>query len=133
MKVAGVQMDVTLGEVDSNVDRIVEKLRETRRAEAELTVFPECAVSGYCFASADETRLFAQTIPGPATQRIADVCQELGGYAVFGMLESVGEQIFNAAVLVGPAGRIGSYRKVHLPFWGADMCTIYGDEQVSVD
>jgi predicted amidohydrolase len=133
MKVAGVQMDVTLGEVDVNVARIVEKLRETRRAGAELAVFPECAVSGYCFASADEARPFAQTIPGPATAQIADACKELGGYAVFGMLELVEEKLFNAAVLVGPEGLIGSYRKVHLPFLGADMFTEYGDVPFAVE
>ena len=132
MKVAGVQMDVTLGEVDANVARIIEKLRETRRAGAELTVFPECAISGYCFASADEARPFAQTIPGPATAQVADACKELGGYAVFGMLELVEEKIFNAAVLVGPEGLIGSYRKVHLPFLGADMFTEYGNEPFAV-
>ena len=132
MKVAGVQMDVTLGAVDANVDRIIEKLRETRGAGADLTVFPECAVTGYCFALEEAARPFAQSVPGPATAQIADACKELGGFAVFGMLELVGENIFNAAVLVGPNGLIGSYRKVHLPFLGADMFTSYGDEPFAV-
>lgn len=132
MKVAGVQMDVMLGETGANLGRIVERLQQTRREGAELTVFPECAVTGYCFASLEEARPFAQPIPGPASDRISAACAELGGYAVFGMLESAGEDVFNAAVLVGPGGLIGSYRKVHLPFLGTDMFTTYGDRPFGV-
>lgn len=132
MKVAGVQMDVTLGDIDGNIDRIIARLRETSAAGAELTVFPECAVTGYCFATAADAKQFGQSIPGPATDRIAAACKDVGGYAVFGMLEGVGEAIFNAAVLVGPDGLIGAYRKVHLPFLGADMFTEYGDQPFAV-
>ena len=32
MKVAGVQMDVTLGEVDANLNSILERISETRNA-----------------------------------------------------------------------------------------------------
>jgi predicted amidohydrolase len=41
-------------------------------------------------------------------------------------------RIFNAAVLVGPAGVVGSYRKVHLPYLGIDMFTSYGDRPFAV-
>lgn len=131
-KIAGVQMDVRLADVDSNVSRICEKLRETTASGATLTVFPECAVSGYCFSSLEEARPFAQPVPGPATQKIGDVCRELNTYCVFGMLELDGEKIFNAAVLVGPEGVIGRYRKVHLPFLGIDMFTTFGDQPFAV-
>ena len=132
MKVAGVQMDVLLGQVETNLARMIEQLAETRRNGAELTVFPECAVTGYCFASIDEARPFAESIPGLATERMAAACAEQGGFAVFGMLESLGEQIFNAVALVGPHGLVGSYRKVHLPFLGADMFTTYGNNPFEV-
>lgn len=127
MKIAGVQMDISLCDVSGNLERMAEKLRETRAAGADLTVFPECAVPGYCFASLEEARPLAQPIPGPATETIAGACREYGGYAIFGMLESDGDKVFNAAVLVGPEGVIGSYRKTHLPYLGVDMHTTYGD------
>jgi hypothetical protein len=104
MKIAGVQMDVTIGEVDQNVQRMIDRLRETRAAGAELTIFPECAATGYCFDSLDEARPYAESIPGPITERMAAACAELGGFAVFGMLEVEGESVFNAAVLVGAEG-----------------------------
>lgn len=132
MKIAGVQMDVALGRADANLETIVARLRLTTAAGASLTIFPECAVSGYCFESLEEARPHAQPIPGPATETLAQVCSQLGGFAVCGLLEAAGEAVFNAAVLLGPEGLIGSYRKVHLPFLGADMFTTYGDRPFAV-
>lgn len=132
MRIAGVQMDVVFQDVDANLKRIESGLREAAKNGAELSVFPECAVPGYCFESLDEARPFAQPIPGPATSAIAAVCRELGTYAIFGMLELDGSRVFNAAVLTGPEGVIGSYRKVHLPYLGIDMFTTPGDRPFAV-
>lgn len=132
MKIAGVQMDVALGDVAGNLVRIEDFLGETARARAALTIFPECAVTGYCFESLEHGRALAQPIPGPATEHIVAVCRRLGGNCIFGMLESDGERVFNAAVLVGPNGVIGSYRKVHLPYLGIDRHTTPGDRPFAV-
>jgi len=132
MKIAGVQMDVSIADTRGNVERMISRLREANAAGAKLTVFPECALSGYCFGSIEESRPFAQPIPGPATESLREACAELGCYAIFGMLELDGARIFNAAVLVGPAGVIGAYRKVHLPYLGIDMFTSPGDRPFAV-
>lgn len=132
MKIAAVQMDVALGEVDRNVARMIERLREASLRGAGMAIFPECAVSGYCFARKDEALPFAQEIPGPATLALSAACRDLGMFAVFGMLERAGERLFNAAVLVGPDGVIGSYRKVPLPYLGVDMFTTFGDRPFDV-
>lgn len=132
MKIAGVQMDVSIADTERNLAAMIGHLRDTASKGARLTVFPECALSGYCYGSLDEAHPFAQSIPGPATERMRGACAELGCYAVFGLLERDGEKLFNAAVLVGPAGVIGSYRKVHLPFLGIDMFTSFGDRPFAV-
>ncbi len=132
MKIAGVQMDISLCDISGNLSRMIERLRETRAAGAELTVFPECAVPGYCFTSLEEARPLAQPIPGEATETMSQACRELGGYAIFGMLESDGDEVFNAAVLVGPDGLVGSYRKTHLPYLGIDMHATFGDRPLEV-
>ncbi len=132
MKIACVQMDVKIGEVDYNLAAIEDRLRETARNGTKLAIFPECAVTGYCFESLDEARPFAQTIPGPATDRITAQCAELDMFAVFGMIEVDGDSVYNAAVLTGPEGVVGSYRKVHLPYLGVDMHVAYGDRPFAV-
>jgi 5-aminopentanamidase len=132
MKIAAVQMDIKLGEVELNLSAIVARLREAALNGAKLVVFPECAVSGYCFDSLEEALPFAQPIPGSATEHLSTVCVELDVFAVFGMLERDGDRVFNAAVLTGPDGVVGSYRKTHLPFLGIDQHVNYGDRPFDV-
>ena len=132
MKIAAVQMDVTLGEVDRNLQAIEDRFREAVSNGARLVVFPECAVTGYCFESLAEALPFAQTIPGAVTERMATLCDELDAFAVFGMLEQDGDRVFNAAVLTGPSGVIGRYRKAHLPFLGVDQHVNYGDQPFAI-
>jgi len=121
IKVAAVQMDVTLGEKDKNLARILESLEETAREGALLTVFPECALTGYCFESANEARPLAEPIPGPSTRRLAAACRELKAFAVVGLIEADGSRFFNACALVGPDGVAAKHRKIHLPFLGLDQ------------
>lgn len=132
MRVAGVQMDVTLGQPEANLSAMLTKLKETAAAGATLSVFPECALTGYCFDSVAEAMPFAQTLPGNATERFTNACRELCVFSVFGLLEKDGDRLFNAAALVGPNGLIGTYRKVHLPYLGIDMRTNYGDQSFAV-
>jgi predicted amidohydrolase len=132
IRVAGVQMDVRLGDVAYNRTAMVHYLRETTATGAGLTVFPECALTGYGFASKDDAMPFAEPIPGPSTRLLADDCAWLKSYAIFGMLERDGDRLFNTAVLVGPEGVVGSYRKVHLPYLGVDRFTTPGDRPFAV-
>src|SRR5688572_8987344 len=132
MKIAAVQMDVALGRIEDNLARMTGMLEETSRAGAELALFPECAATGYCFDSLSDALPFGQPIPGRATTRIAEACARLAVYAAFGMLERDDKRLFNAAVLVGPEGLIGSYRKIHLPFLGVDRFTTPGDRAFAV-
>jgi predicted amidohydrolase len=131
-KIAGVQMDCQLGNVAANLDLIRHRLTEASRNRAQLAIFPECALTGYAFESADEARPFAQSIPGPATDALAAACRALGIWAVVGLLEIAGNQMFNSAVLVGPEGLKARYRKIHLPFLGVDRFTVPGDQPFAV-
>jgi predicted amidohydrolase len=131
-------MDVEIGDKQRNLDRISASMRETASHGAKLTVFPECALTGYCFDSLDEARPHAETIPGPFTDEIGGLCRELDAFVVAGMLEcreapsNDGNRVFNASVLIGPAGLIGAYRKVHLPFLGIDRFACPGDRPFAV-
>jgi predicted amidohydrolase len=122
--VAVVQTDPKLREVDGNLDRIT---RGIEKARAKLVVLPECAVAGYGYESKREGLKFAERIPGPATKRIAASCRKAGAFAVVGMLEKAGRDLFNAAAVIGPDGVVGVYRKMHLPFLGVDRFATKGD------
>ena len=132
VRVAAVQMEPKLGQVDDNREAILARLREAAGAGARLIVFPECALSGYGFGSREEALAHAEPIPGPSLGAIASECARLRVHAVVGMLERDGDRLFNACVLIGPSGVIGSYRKIHLPFLGVDRFTDPGDRPFAV-
>jgi len=127
VRVAVAQIEPRLGEKERNLEACLARLDAVAAAGAELLVLPECAIPGYMFDSAAEAMPFAEEIPGPSTEVLAAACRRLGVHVVCGLLESDGEQLHNAAVLVGPDGLIGSYRKTHLPFLGVDRFTVPGD------
>ena len=113
-------MDVGLGAVRGNIDAIGRHAAIAAKEGAELIIFPECAVTGYCFDSLDAALELAESIPGASTAMLESLCRKLSCFVVVGMLEKVGEKtVYNVSVLVGPEGVVGKYRKAHLPFLGA--------------
>jgi 5-aminopentanamidase len=128
MRVAVAQMQPRLGENARNLAAGLARLEEAVAAGAELLVLPECAIPGYMFGGLEEAMPFAEEIPGPSTEALEAAGHRLGAHVVCGLLERDGDLLHNAAVLVGPDGLIGSYRKTHLPFLGVDRFTTPGDE-----
>lgn len=127
MKIAAVQIDITLRQVETNLAKIERRLQESAAEGASLVVFPECAVTGYCYKHVNEALAYTDTIPGQTTERLGETCAEAGVFAVVGMLERDGRAVYNACVLVGPDGLVGKYRKIHLPGLGVDKHVAPGD------
>jgi predicted amidohydrolase len=133
MKVAAAQIDIEFANPEANLARMIQLMEQLGAQGVDLIAFPECALTGYCFDSRAAGLAVAETIPGPATDRLAAACRDYHVRAVvIGMLEVDGDKLYNAAVLVGPEGVIGSYRKVHLPYLGIDRFTDYGDRPFEV-
>jgi predicted amidohydrolase len=108
------------------------KLGEAADRGAKLVVFPECAVTGYGFESRCQAASVAEPVPGPSVEALGRECARRGVWAVFGLLESAGDKLFNACALVGPTGFVAGYRKIHLPCLGADRFTDPGDRPFAV-
>jgi len=125
-------MDVVIGDVEANRRTIVRRLSEATDGSAELVIFPECALTGYCFNSLDEATQFAEPIDGRSSEAIAEACRATGAYAVVGFIEKDGSDFYNAAMLIGPNGIAGSYRKVHLPFLGVDRFLTPGNRLFNI-
>jgi 5-aminopentanamidase len=127
IRVAGVQMDPVLADVPANLGRCLESLGAAAKAGADLVVFPEAALTGYVFGDLSEAIPVTESIPGPSTEVIAEVCRKLDVHAVVGLLEKDAGRYYNASVLTGPAGLIAKYRKLHLPYLGVDRFLSPGD------
>lgn len=132
MKVAAVQMDIKILAKEHNLHQILRYLEQAASAGAKLVVFPECALSGYCFVSPEEAAPVAETVPGPSTEKILAAARALDCTVVVGLLERSGDQIFNAAAVVTPQGILETYRKLHLPCLGIDWHAALGDRPFPV-
>ena len=128
MRVAVAQIEPKLAEKERNLEACLARLDAAAAEGAELLVLPECALPGYMFDSAEEALPFAEEIPGPSTETLERESRRLGLHVVCGLLERDGDALRNSAVLVGPDGLVGTYRKSHLPFLGVDRFVVPGDE-----
>ena len=132
VKIAAVQMDSRITANGENLDKILLQTRNAASNGANLIVFPECALTGYVFTSREEAIPFMETVPGHSTDKLVACCTELGVHAIMGLLEIDADKCFNTAVLTGPKGLIGKYRKSHLPFLGIDRFLDHGDKPFQV-
>jgi len=132
MKVAAVQMDIKILEPERNLEQILDRLDQAASAGARLVIFPECALTGYCFVSRDEAAPIAEEVPGPSTEKVLAAARAANCTVVVGMLERAGDRVFNAAAVVTPQGILGTYRKLHLPCLGIDWHAAPGDKPFPV-
>lgn len=132
MKVAAVQMDIKIFEKERNLARVIAAMEEASRAGAKIIVFPECALTGYCFESREEAWPLAETVPGPSAKKLSAAAKHLDCTAIVGLLEREGETLYNSAVVVDPSGVLGAYRKMHLPCLGIDQFNAVGDKPFPV-
>ena len=112
VRVAVVQMNVAFGRNAESVDRHAQYVGQAAEAGAELVVFPEQSVSGHWAEPGSNAA--AESIPdGPSTRRLVELAARHGVFVGAGIAESAAGAVYNAYLLIGPAGLIGVQRKVH--------------------
>ena len=112
MRTAVYQFAPEFGAKEKNLQRIEKNLLQS---DADLIVLPELCTTGYQFTSKNELVNLAESIPdGPTVQMLMEICRNIEFHLVAGLAEIDGEHCYNTAVLIGPKGYIGKYRKVHL-------------------
>jgi len=111
MRVAAIQMTPEFGQIERNRERAAALIE---CAESDLAVLPEMAFTGYCFASRAEAAEAAETAEGSSVRRMTELSKRLNTIICFGFPERSSGLIYNSAALVGPAGLIAVYRKIHL-------------------
>ena len=131
-RVAGVQMEPRLGRLDENLGVILERLGQAAAAGRTWRSFPSAPVGLWVFQPGGRVRPCGAGRRTRGGQGRGSSPRKTGCACAFGLLERDGTRLFNACVLVGPRGVIGSYRKVHLPYLGIDMFVDPGDRPFAV-
>jgi len=115
-KVALAQMSCERGNKPENIKKIEKTVARAKKQKADLVIFPELSLTGYVLK--DQLYELAEPIPGASTKIIEDIAKKAKLHLVFGMpelSEKTQATLYNTAVLVGPEGFIGKYRKMYLP------------------
>jgi len=116
IKVALAQISCKQGDKTGNLKKIEANVTKSQKQAADLVIFPELSLTGYMVR--DQIYELAETVPGPSTGVLEELAKRTGMHIVFGMpelSEKTQATVYNAAVLVGPEGIIGKYRKMYLP------------------
>ena len=135
IRVGSVQPEVSESGTQE-VPRMVQRYAEAARAlGVNILCFPEYCLVGYELGTMAER---AEPIPGPSTDYLQKVCAHTGVTIIAGTSEIANKQLYNTAVMVGPSGLLGKYRKTHLwppeaavfqagtglPVFSTPLCTI---------
>lgn len=117
LKVGLVQQSVNLP-IEQNINKIEANIRYCARNGAQLVVLQELHNTPY-FCQSENTDMFdwAETIPGPSTERYAEIARSLRIVLVASLFEKRAPGLYhNTAVVFENDGTItGKYRKMHIP------------------
>ena len=116
LRVGICQLNLTVGDLDGNVERMLAALAEVSDRGGDVAVFPELAVSGYPPEDLLAKPRFALDC-GAALEKIAAAtgrCAAIVGLPVAGD----GGALFNAAAVCANGTVVGMERKAQLPNYG---------------
>jgi predicted amidohydrolase len=97
------QILVEQGRPEDNLKRAVDMIRKAAESGARIVVLPECLDLGWTCPGARE---LAEPVPGPRSAKLCEAAHNAGIYVVSGITERDGDRLYNAAVLISPAGDI---------------------------
>ena len=111
VRIALCQIDTIVGDLDGNVERILDAYAEAEAAGCDLAVFPELAVTGY----PPEDLLLKPGFVADSRLALGRVAAATGRCAAFVGYVDAAQDLHNAAAVCAGGEVHGSYRKRHLP------------------
>ncbi len=112
-----VQMRCT-DDAAQNFEKAVAMAREAAAQGAQIVCLPELFRTRYFCKSEDHAHFkLAESVPGPSTEILAELAAELDITLIASLFEKRAEGLYHntVAVLDGPRGYVGKYRKMHIP------------------
>ncbi|MFT9846384.1 carbon-nitrogen hydrolase family protein [Aneurinibacillus sp. REN35] len=120
IKVAAVQTNPRIADAAYNLAQSITFIREAAGQGAKVIVFPECALTGYCFESREDAEQAALHANGEWVEKLTKEARDADAYIVTGFIEKRNEKLYNSLAIIGPEGLIKIYTKAHLPQLGVD-------------
>lgn len=117
------------GDPEANLEAMEREARRAADEGAALLLFPELSLTGFLpnHPVGDHNawlrealalaRRGAERLDGPSVRGLERIAAQTGVYLAAGLLEDAGNLLYNTHVLVGPKGRVGAWRKMHIPMF----------------
>ena len=129
VRVACAQVEPVIFDREGTIEKLEAVAAESASAGARLVVFPEAFVPVYpssrwarlLVAGGDGKPLFARlareslVVPGPASDRLAEIARELGIWLATGANELERGTIYNALLVYSPDGRLALHHRKLVP------------------
>ncbi len=116
LRVSLAQTNSTVGDLEGNADKIIDRIREAESLGADLVAFPELALTGYPPEDLVLRRGFVEDNLA-MLERVAEATRGLHVAAVVGFVDYA-HDIFNAAAVLHDGRMAGAYHKQYLPNYG---------------
>jgi len=113
LKIGFIQFAPVLGDREATICKLDGLIDQGKIAD--ILVLPELCNSGYNFNSLDEAWETSEAIENSTfINYLISKCKQFNLYIVSGFNERDDKDLYNSAILIGPSGYIGTYRKLHL-------------------
>jgi len=113
LKIGFIQFAPALCKSEKTMQKLSELIGQA--GDADLLVLPELCNSGYNFSGYEQAWDASEEITHSIfIEYLISKCKEFSLYVATGFNERDRNDLFNSAVLVGPEGYMGKYRKIHL-------------------
>ena len=114
LRIALAQINVTVGDLEGNRDKILSRIHQARDLGVHLIAFPELAITGY----PPEDLLFKPRFLQANNRILDDLVQNTQGIAAIIGFVHRQDDIYNAAAIACDGNLIDVYHKAYLPNYG---------------
>ncbi len=112
LRVALAQLNLVVGDLDGNVERIIDAMKSAESDQCDLVAFPELAVTGY----PPEDLLLKPAFVRDNREALDRVVAASGRCAaVVGFVDQIDAGLFNAVAVCADGRIVGVYHKQLLP------------------
>lgn len=126
IRIAGAQLNLTVGDLEINTERIIETIAWAESHQAQIVVFPELSISGY----PPEDLVLRDGFVTANLEALQEIAKHVGDIvAVVGFVDraddgddepddAISRKVANAAGVLHRGEVVGTYHKVLLPNYG---------------
>ncbi|MEW6112469.1 MAG: NAD+ synthase [Thermodesulfobacteriota bacterium] len=115
LRVALAQVNVTVGDIQGNLEKITYWIDKARQAKADVVLVPELALCGY----PPEDLLLNPSFLDDIRAGLKELCPRTKGIAAMvGFADRRDNKVYNAAALIHDGTLVDVYHKIELPNYG---------------